>query len=241
MDFDLEEGSLSAVLPPTYLRYRSTFEDVRRDLEDNALPGVPIDHLGEPLKAIAARLGLVRYGRNNVSYVPGAGSYIQLCGYVTAVHLEPSGEEEAEPRLLDQCEGCSKCQDVCPTGAIGADRVLLRAERCLTLLNENPGVWPDWVPASAHRCLLGCLLCQRGCPANPRLRVEETGLRSSKRETQELLNPDREGDERAEGGLRAKLAWLGQPRAEPVLGRNLQALIGARRRRGQVRTGEVSA
>jgi len=229
--FDLEEGSLDALLPPTYFRYRSTFEDLRRDLEAHALPGVPIDHLGEPLKSVAARLGLVRYGRNNVSYVPGAGSYVQLCGYVTEAQLAPSAGGEGVPRLLDECEGCSICQKACPTRAITADRVLIRAERCLTLLNENPGVWPDWVPASAHRCLLGCLSCQRSCPANARLPVEETGLRFSSRETQELLNGHREGDERAESGVRAKLAWLGQSNAEPVLGRNLQALIEARRRR----------
>jgi hypothetical protein len=86
--FDLEEGSLDALLPPTYFHYRSTFEDVRRDLEARALPGVPIDQLGEPLKAVASRLGLVRYGRNNVAYVPGAGSYVQLCGYVTEADPE---------------------------------------------------------------------------------------------------------------------------------------------------------
>ena len=32
----------------------------------------------------------------------------------------------------------------------------------------------------------------------------------------------------AECGIRFKLAWLGQPYIEPVLGRNLRALLDAR-------------
>lgn len=226
--FEVEGGILDAVLPPTYARYRATFEDVRQDLAANGLPGCRLELLTGPLKAMAARLGLVRYGRNNLAYVPDAGSYIQLCGYVTDARLEPVTSAPERPVLLDECAGCSACRRACPTGAIGGDRVLLRAERCLTLRNENSGPWPDWVPASAHRCLIGCLICQRACPANPKLRVESTGLRFSAAETKTLLDSGPAEDLRGETGIRAKLAWLGQPYAEPILGRNLRALLAAR-------------
>jgi epoxyqueuosine reductase len=230
VSFELEDGPFDAVLPPTYARYRATFEDVRQDLAAHGLPGAHLELLAGPLKAVAARLGLVRYGRNNLTYAPGAGSYIQLCGYVTDVRLEPAGPEAAGPCLLDQCEGCSACRRACPTKAIDANRMLLHAERCLTFVNENPGAWPDWVPRRAHRCLIGCLLCQRACPANPKLTVEETGLCFSAAETRALLDSDPVADRRGGTGIRAKLAWLGQPYAEPVLGRNLRALLEARRR-----------
>jgi epoxyqueuosine reductase len=230
VSFELEDGCFDAVLPPTYARYRATFEDVRQDLATHGLPGAHLELLTGPLKAVAARLGLVRYGRNNLTYAPGAGSYIQLCGYVTDVRLAPVELEAAGPRFLDQCEGCSACRRACPTRAIDAERMLLRAERCLTFVNENPGEWPDWVPSRAHRCLIGCLLCQRACPANPKLTVEETGLCFSASETRALLDSDPVGDRREETGIRAKLAWLGQPYAEPVLGRNLRALLKTRRR-----------
>ena len=58
-----------------------------------------------PLKPLAVRLGLVRYGRNNVTYAPGMGSYIQLLGYLTDASLPlPDGWRPQEPTLLPECE-----------------------------------------------------------------------------------------------------------------------------------------
>ena len=132
--------------------------------------------------------------------------------------------------LLRQCENCGICASICPTDAISEERVLLRAERCLTFINENPGAWPGWVSPQAHNCLLGCLECQRACPANSELRIEDTGLSFSAAETRRLLSPESTADERAETGIRAKLAWLGQPYVESGLGRNLRALLQSKNR-----------
>jgi epoxyqueuosine reductase len=226
VSFDVDGKQFDALLPPTYFRYRATFEDVRMDLAEHGLPGIQLEYLTAPLKATAGRLGLVRYGRNNVSYVEGLGSYLQLCGYWANVSLPQMEEaESATPSLLPQCEDCGICVNVCPTGAISEDRVLIRAERCLTFLNENPGDWPDWVNPRAHNCLLGCLECQQTCPANPKLPIEHTGLSFSAAETRRLLSGGSTLDDRAETGIRMKLAWLGQPYVEPVLGRNLRALL----------------
>jgi epoxyqueuosine reductase len=238
--FELPGGPLDALLPPTYFRYRATFEDVRQDLVAHALPGARVEHLAGPLKTIASRLGLVRYGRNNITYLAGAGSYIQLCGFVTDASLPSDAVSVRGPQLLDECEGCHQCQRACPTRAIDSDRLLLHAERCLTLLNERIDPWPDWVPTRAHRCLIGCLLCQRACPANPELPVEETGVRFTEGETRDLLNAAEEGAERDETGLRVKLAWLGRSDPESLLGRNLRALVEARGSAGSV-AGRVGA
>jgi epoxyqueuosine reductase len=225
--FELPGGPLDALLPPTYVRYRATFEEVRQDLVAHALPGARVEHLAGPIKTIASRLGLVRYGRNNITYLAGAGSYIQLCGFVTDAALPSDAVNISGPQLLDECEGCRRCQKACPTRAIDSDRLLLHAERCLTLLNERTDPWPDWVPARAHRCLIGCLLCQRACPANSELPVEETGVHFTEGETRELCAAE-QGAKRDETGLRMKLAWLGRSDPESVLGRNLRALIEAR-------------
>jgi epoxyqueuosine reductase len=224
--FDIEGKKFDALLPPTYFRYRASFEDVRIDLAENGLPGAHVEHLAGPLKAIAGRLGLVRYGRNNVSYAEGFGSYMQLCGYWTDAKLpEMQRNGDIEPSLLPQCEHCSICLSLCPTDAIREDRVLLRAERCLVFVNENPGNWPEWVSPQAHNCLLGCLECQRACPANPELPIERTGLVFSAAETRLLVSGKSTRGNDAEAGIHFKLAWLGQPSAEPVLGRNLNALL----------------
>ncbi len=225
--FEMEGKDFEALIPPTYFRYRALFEDIRMDLAEHGLPGVRIEHLWGPLKSIAGRLGLIRYGRNNIGYADGLGSYIQLCGYWTdAVLPEMETAKSAEPSMLPQCENCEICLNQCPTGAITEERMLLRAERCLTFVNESPGDWPAWVNPRAHYCLLGCLECQRSCPANPELPVEHTGLCFSANETQFLLSAGKGMNDRTESGIRLKLAWLGQPYAEPVLGRNLKALAG---------------
>jgi epoxyqueuosine reductase len=227
--FDVDGQDFEALLPPTYFRYRATFEDIRMDLAKNGLPGARMEYLAAPLKATAARLGLIRYGRNNISYAKAFGSYMQLCGYLVDASL-PYLEEEESVSLLLQCENCGICAGVCPTEAISEDRVLLHAERCLTFLNENDGDWPDWVRPQAHNCLLGCLECQRACPANPELRIEDTGLNFSAAETSRLISTKATTDDRAETGIRAKLAWLGQPYVESVLGRNLRALLKSKKR-----------
>ena len=127
--FDVDGKDFEALIPPTYFRYRATFEDVRRDLAENGLPGVGLEYPAAPLKATAAYLGLIRYGRNNISYAEDLGSYIQLCGYWVDASL-PQIEETHAVSLLKQCENCSICASICPTDAITEERVLLRAERC---------------------------------------------------------------------------------------------------------------
>lgn len=223
--FDLGDRVMETMLPPTYYRYRPTIEEVRQDMLTNAVPGAQVEHLAGPLKAVAARLGLVRYGRNNLAFAPRLGSWLQLCGYLTDLRLsitsEPTGQA---PELLAECDGCDRCRLACPTGAIADDRLLLHAERCLTYANESPGAWPAWVPSRSHHCLLGCLLCQRVCPVNSKLPTADSGVTFSADETRALISQTASAA-RVEHGIRKKLAWLGQPDAECVLGRNLRALL----------------
>jgi len=226
--FKLGETQIQAVLPPTYVRYQPLFDDVRRDLQEHGLPGARVERVGAPLKLLAASLGLVRYGLNNVTYAPGIGSYLQLFGYLTDAALPlPDGWRPKAPTLLQECETCGACLSNCPTGAIAEDRVLLHAERCLTFINENPGSIPAWVPTWAHNGLIGCLLCQRSCPVNPPLPLECTGVSFTGEETQALMGDTGERSGPVWDGVRAKLKELGQPSSEPVLGRNLRALVEA--------------
>jgi epoxyqueuosine reductase len=221
---------IETVFPPTYVRYQALFEEVRLDLQEYGLPGARVERLKVPLKSLAARLGLVRYGRTNLTYAPGFGSYLQLFGYLTDAALPlPDGWQPFEPKLLSECEGCSVCLAACPPGAIGDDRILIHGECCLVAVNERTGEWPAWIPPSAHNCIIGCLLCQRRCPANPELPVEGTGVVFTAEETEALLNDGGVHQGPAWDGIKAKLERLGLPYEEQqVLGRNLRALLLAR-------------
>ena len=227
--FIVEGTPIEALMPPTYERYRPIFEDVRQDLGEHPLAGYRLTTVSAPLKTLASMLGLARYGRNNIAYVPEMGSYVQLFGYATDAPLpvEPDWTPRA-PSLLDECVGCGVCTALCPTGAIDPNRVLLRAERCLTLANESTGPWPPHVPPDAHHCLIGCLLCQQHCPANPALPVADSGVAFTEAETQALIaEGDRSGP--CWDAVRARLDTLGSPSLDEVLGRNLRALLGALR------------
>ena len=224
--FTVGRRRVEAILPPTYVRYRPTFETVREHLVAEPLAASRVERLDVPLKPLAARLGLVRYGRNNLTYAPPLGTYMQLAGYVTDADLPVSdGWRPLEPALLDDCEDCLICEAVCPTSAIGDDRVLLHAERCLTFANENHAPLPAWIPPGAHHTLIGCLECQRHCPANPDLLVEDTGILFSESETAALLAGDA-GEAAALARVREKMAPLALTE-EGLIGRNLQALLSA--------------
>lgn len=209
---------LEAILPPIYHRFSEEVDEVRADLQQEGLPGCRIERLRGPYKTMAAMLGLVRYGRNNIAYAPQVGSYFQLFGFATDADLPAT--TVGEPSRLPECEGCTRCQKACPTGAILADRFLIDAPRCLTYLNEYHGSWPSWLAPRAHHCLIGCLRCQRACPANPPLVVEESGLRFSAEETRQILDEAEEIPD----ALRSRLDCFAPPGMGPVFRRNLAAL-----------------
>ena len=163
------------ILPPTYTAY----DDTKKQVE-NLLAKI----LGEkgykstgtalPLKLLAARSGLVQYGRNNICYVSGLGSFLQL----VAVYSDVPCEEDSwqETTMMKSCEKCELCRRACPTSAISSDRFLLRAERCIVYHNEKKGdvPFPEWMAISWHNCIVGCMHCQRVCPQNKEV-IQWTG------------------------------------------------------------------
>jgi len=126
--------------------------------------------------------------------------------------------------MMERCNKCTACQNACPTGAITSDRFLLRAERCLTFLNEGQGEFPQWLEPSWHHCLVGCLYCQRICPVDKDFldKIEE-GPTFSHQETVSLLQ-NRPRPEIPEETI-AKLEALSMIEYLDILGRNLSVLI----------------
>ncbi len=156
------------IVPPTYVSYTPRTESVRDVLAAwLELDGFRLARPHLPLKTLAVRSGLACYGRNNICFVPGMGSYLQLVGAYS--DLPCDGDPWREPTALDRCQSCTACMKLCPTGAITADRFLLHAERCLTYHNEAAADFPSWIHPSWHHCLIGCMQCQTACPENKRV------------------------------------------------------------------------
>jgi epoxyqueuosine reductase len=155
------------ILPPTYVPYEGTTKRVRTLLAKIlGARGFRVASTALPLKLLAVRSGLGDYGRNNICYVPGMGSFHQL----VAVYSDLPCQEDTwrEPQMMKRCQHCQACRRSCPTGAISTDRFLLRTERCIVFHNEKKGSipFPAWMDPSWHNCLYGCLHCQRVCPEN---------------------------------------------------------------------------
>jgi epoxyqueuosine reductase len=128
--------------------------------------GYRIAQASVPKKLLAVRSGLAEYGKNNITYVPGMGSFYSLAALYS--DLPAIDDDWREPRIMESCQTCSACQRHCPSGAIAPERFLLHAERCITFHNEKPAgtPFPAWMGAAWHNCLVGCMHCQRVCPEN---------------------------------------------------------------------------
>lgn len=166
VDFHFRGKLCAGLIPSHYMPYTDTH--VRSLLEGIFTPqGYRLTKAVLPLKLLAVRSGLACYGKNNIAYVPGMGSFHRLVAFYSDF---PCLEESwGEVQALKRCATCAACSHLCPTGAIEPGRFLVRAERCLTLLNELEEDFPEWIDPSWHNCLIGCLLCQRSCPENTHL------------------------------------------------------------------------
>jgi epoxyqueuosine reductase len=161
-----------------------------------------------PEKLLAVRSGLARYGRNNITYVPGMGSYHRPVAFFSDMPCDV--DAWTDETALDRCEKCAVCVNACPTGAITPDRFIIRADRCITFMNERPGEFPAWLDPAVHQCLVGCMRCQEACPENRDFRNWIVRKGSFTEEETEQ-----------------KLEALFLTEYLPVLHRNLKILLGA--------------
>lgn len=219
------------LIPPTYLEY--TVEPVRIEkclneiLAGSNLHAERVKSL--PEKIVAARSGLGSYGRNNIIYVRGMGSFVLLSAYYSDV--EGDKENWNGITTMKACANCTRCLDECPTGAIAGDRYLVRAERCITYYNEFETApdFPEWMDPEGHNCIIGCLHCQRCCPQNKRFLDKITeSVEFDDKETEMLLNSF--PMECLPGETMAKLEMIKLDGYYSLLARNIKVLIHRDRR-----------
>jgi epoxyqueuosine reductase len=163
--FTVDGQAFPTIAPPTYLYANATIAKVRNIVKSCLDPhGYQIGAARLPMKLLAVHSGLADYGRNNVTFVQGMGSFHRLAAVYSDMPCEET--QWRELMMMQRCENCRACIRSCPSGAINTDRFLLHAERCLVFLNEKPAEipFPDWCEPSWHNSLIGCMKCQSICP-----------------------------------------------------------------------------
>jgi len=221
LEFTYRKSSYQFIIPPTYVH--ETDKRIEETLCSILNPRkYRLARADLPLKLLAVCSGLADYGRNNICYVPGIGSFHRLVAFYT--DLPCSEENWRDPEMMERCQGCEACIHSCPTGALKADRFLMHAEQCITFHNERINEFPAWIDPSWHNSLVGCLRCQKVCPENHAFldRIKDDGT-FSEEETRLILNltsRDRLPTETAN-----KLKRLNMLEYSDILGRNLRALL----------------
>jgi len=226
LTFHWKGEAVRGIVPPTYGGYYEVFYKVRELLQDSVGPGKYWFRKAVlPLKLLACRSGLARYGKNNITYVPGHGSFHRLAAFYTNFESSVDNWQEMEP--LPECGTCRACTKACPTGAISEDRFLLHAEKCVTYLNEKDSKhpFPEWVRKESHNAIVGCMKCQRACRYNRDV-IEwfEDRAEFSEEETKYLLAGKFSGNRKQK--LEGKLKKAGLEL--DIFPRNLRALLAAK-------------
>jgi epoxyqueuosine reductase len=234
VSFDYKGKTYDLLMPPTYHDYRGIFNQTLSDLSQWLGNKYRLELLNAPLKILSVMTGLSKYGKNNLVYVEGFGSYLQLVGFTTDEILSCSNEIPADvPVAMDECGSCRICTKICPTGAIPEERFLLKADTCLTYFSEteNKDSLPEEFQQQLRPCLIGCIACQEVCPANKGLlRFERLGIHFTEDETREILGEM--GNRVPSDATRAKVAamkatelFIEKDRFNTILVRNASTVL----------------
>ena len=115
-----------------------------------------------PMKEIAYRGGLGKYGRNGLIHNHQSGSLMTLHVLLTDAVLPA---DNIDPGELCDCGDCRLCIRACPMNAI-AENGVVQIRRCLRSYMMSPGIVPVGVREKLGDRMLGCEDCQIACPRN---------------------------------------------------------------------------
>ncbi|HEV3088780.1 MAG TPA: tRNA epoxyqueuosine(34) reductase QueG, partial [Candidatus Elarobacter sp.] len=169
-------------------------------------------------RAFAARAGLGWVGKHTSLIVKGLGSAVFLGELVTTLELEPDAP------LRTSCGSCTRCADVCPTGALRGDYTM-DATRCISDLTQRRDAIPRALRPLVGTWVWGCDLCNDACP--PSIRAGRAGGSEFAPLQEETAEPDLQSLLRLHGSalkqLRATaMGWRGAA----VLRRNAAVALG---------------
>lgn len=119
----------------------------------------------------AEKAGMVFTGRNTLSLHRELGSYFFLGEILSTRHFAPT---DVQSEAMSHCpSGCTRCVDVCPTGALEAP-FRINASTCISYLTiEHKGKIDPGLMKKMGTWIFGCDLCQDVCPFNIRAKITD--------------------------------------------------------------------
>jgi epoxyqueuosine reductase len=214
------ERKLDVIIPPTYI-YKENQDRIYKILLKIFKDINKINYAYLPKKLIAVRSGLAKYGRNNICYVNGMGSFNRLESYYIDFPLEI--DNWYEESMMQECNNCSKCLIACPNKCIRENKFIIKAENCLTYFNENLNDFPDWIDNKFHNALVGCMICQNICPINKKFKIKEKILSFSEKDSDIIIKGL--GKINLPIKLEEKLKYINMDEYISVLSRNIKVLM----------------
>jgi epoxyqueuosine reductase len=227
--FSFDGRQVAVTIPANYLSWKENRQKVEDVMNEIMSPGgYSVLRVYIPLKLLAVRSGLAEYGRNNITYVPGMGSFHGLIGFLSNFPCEDGAWRTK--KMMQACEKCAACRLMCPTGAITQERFTLHAGRCIPFHNERSSnvPFPAWLDPSLQDSLVGCMHCQKVCPVNKEfLKHKQIGPSFTDEETSALLRAMM--PEELPPSVLSKLKEAGMIDIFDVIGRNLPPLLDTRK------------
>lgn len=128
------------------------------------VPGVEVKRsvdVGAVLEREWASLsGVGWFGKNTNILHTADGSYFFLAELITSLDIESDAPVE------DRCGTCTRCLDLCPTGALRPGYEL-DARQCISYWTiEHRGAIPPAMRPALGAWIFGCDICQEVCPWN---------------------------------------------------------------------------
>ena len=119
-------------------------------------------------KSFTRNSGLGFFGKNTLIINKPFGSYFFIGELISNLEIEPSEEKSGT------CGKCTRCIDVCPTGALNEayhGKPLLDSRLCISYLTiENKKDVPVDLRGKIGNWIFGCDLCQEICPYNKKIK-----------------------------------------------------------------------
>ena len=118
-------------------------------------------------REVAKRCGLGQIGKSGNIINKKLGSIFFIGYIVTDIELKPTKNIYNE----DLCKDCNKCIVACPSGSILEDG--FNYKMCISYLTQKKQLETEKEKSLINRQIYGCDICQKVCPYNKDVYVEE--------------------------------------------------------------------